>query len=126
MAYWKWGVHFAGAASDHYRFMRNEDIIIGHAPHTPYQVDDLVVVTDGFAVKAIARVAGAPQPITNFPQHEAECLANGIAFVATTIVADAEWDDYAFRYPLVRAGNQIHDLERIRMIRAIWDQRNPN
>ncbi|MBK8467561.1 MAG: hypothetical protein IPL32_17230 [Chloracidobacterium sp.] len=124
MAVWKFGVHFGGGNNpSHYDFIKEEGIAIGHRPHAPFSNGDLVIITDGFTVKAIVGIVEEPWPITDKPGYAFVEEAYNITYGPDTIVAKAEWYDFPFWYQLVRAGNQVHDPERIRVIENIWNNR---
>lgn len=119
MAYWKWGVHFGGMQNrSHYTFMLENRIVFGRANLTPYHIGDLVAVSNGLGLLAIARVDEAPQPITNEPRFFDLENNYGIEYVTTTIFAPATWVKVM---PIQQGSVEIHETTHQETIQIIWN-----
>lgn len=69
MTIWKFGCNWGRRENPNfYEFINAEKIVIGRERFR-YSPGDLVLITEGFTVKAIAKVEEEPQPITANPYY---------------------------------------------------------
>jgi len=67
---WKLGCNWGTGKPSFYNYIKNEEIIIG-VDDKKYTVGDLIVVTEGHLVKAIARINESPNSVTDETSLEA-------------------------------------------------------
>lgn len=126
MAIWKFGCNWAGNANGFYDFIHDEAIVIGHKPHAPFELDDLVLITSGYLVRAILQVDEKPRSITESDYH---FVTNqyGIAWATTTIFAKAEWyvlpPNLQFQYRCQRGAAQVGKQEVLDRTNELWNNR---
>ena len=62
----KLGCNWGQGKPDFYALIKNKKIAIS-VPDKRYSVGDLVLITNGFTVKAIVKIISKPQPVTDNP-----------------------------------------------------------
>jgi len=125
MMIWKWGCNFGGMENpSHFEFLSDNNIVLGRLPFAAYEFGDLVAVTEGFTVVAIAQVTGDLQPITDQPDLEHEAVGFNIEFVDRTLVAPANLVELQEPYQLpIQAGNRrVRRQKHVDSIMQLWEQ----
>ena len=123
---WKFGCNWGGMANpSFYKFIKKHSIVIGRE-RCRYAKDDLVVITEGFTVRAIAKVKEEPKSITENPSYAFLQQEYGIDFEDTTIYAKAEWYELpeVFEYQLQRGAARIRNENVTNQVLELWNSRN--
>ena len=127
---WKWGSHWNGRnnSESHYEFMKDEGIVVG-IDRFKYAVGDLVIITDGFTVKAITMIEEKPKAITKNPAYSSLQNRYNIEFKDWVNYAEAEWyelpKDKTFQYKVQRGVSKVNQLDVKEKIFELWNNRNP-
>jgi hypothetical protein len=121
MTYWTWGVNFGGSEKSHYSFMLRERIVIGRTDDTPYEVGDLVAITKGQGLLAIARIDEPPRSITEIPRFSFVESKYDITFMTSTIFAKATLHKV---FPIQQGALKIKDDLHQTTIRLLWNHLN--
>lgn len=126
MRIWKFGCNWGGRRNpSFYKFIREEHIVIGIEKRR-YAEGDLILITEGYTVKAIAKVKEEPQPITDNPDYLVLSENYNVTWDNQTIFAKAEWyelPDEIFQYRLQRGAAQVHQPEIIETALEFWNNR---
>ena len=126
MRVWKFGCNWSGNANSFYEFIRDEKIVIGYQPHTPFRLDDMVLVSSGFLVRAIVQVDEAPKSIT---ESDFRFVTNpyGIEWASTTLYAKAEWYELSpnlqFHFRCQQGAVRVRKKEILAQTKELWDRR---
>jgi hypothetical protein len=125
---WKWGSHWGGKNNpSHYGFMNDEGIIIG-IDRFRYSDGDLVVITNGFLVKAIAMIEEEPKAITTNPAYSFVKNKYNIDYEDWVNYAKAEWfelpKEKVFEYKVQRGAGTVHKADVKETIIKLWNNRN--
>lgn len=126
MAIWKFGSNWAGNPNTFYPFIRDESIVIGHVPDAPFKLDDLVLITSGYLVRAIVRVDAKPRSIT---ESDYRFVTNqyGIDWAPTTIYSKADWYELPptlqFQYRCQRGAAHVAKQEILDITTELWNNR---
>ena len=123
MPIWKWGCNFGGRHTPSHRdCLEVNQIVLGDTHWSNYQLGDLVAVTEGYTVFAIARITGAPVPITqrsdlNPPQVYGIAIANHI------VVAPVQWKNInpTYQLPIQPGHRQVRKPEHVNALNEIWE-----
>lgn len=123
MSVWKFGCNWANNPNSFYPFIRDESIVIGHVPDAPFKLDDLVLVTSGFLVRAIVQIDETPRSIKESDYHFVN-NQYGIEWAPTTIFAKAEWyelpPNLQFRYKMIKGAVQVRKREILDITKSLW------
>ncbi len=126
MAIWKFGCNWSGNANSFYEFIRDERIVIGHIPDASFKLDNLVLITSGYLVRAIVQVDETPRSIT---ESDYRFVTNqyGIEWAKTTIYSKAEWyelpPDLQFQYKCQRGAARVGKREILELTKELWNHR---
>jgi hypothetical protein len=125
---WKWGSNWGGKQNaSHYGFMSDEEIVVG-IDRFKYSTGDLVIITDGFTVKAIAMIEEEPTAITENPQYSFVEDKYKIAYKDWVNYAKAEWyelpKDKVFEYKVQRGAAKVHKPDIKETVLKLWNNRN--
>jgi len=127
MAIWKMGCNWARNPNSFYPFIHDESIVLGYTPIAPIKLDDLVLITSGYLVRAIVQVDQKPRSIT---ASDYRFVTNqyGIEWAPTTIYSKAEWFELPanmqFIYQCQRGAAQVSKQEILDITNEIWNNRN--
>lgn len=126
---WKLGCNWGTGKPSFYNYIKNEEIIIG-IDDKKYSVGDLIAVTEGHLVKAIARINDNPNPVTNENTLEASFEKYEIEYNTWVNFANAEWyeldEDETFYYQLQQGICKVQNNEIRNKIIDLWNNRNAN
>ena len=126
---WKFGCNWKNCERSFYNFIKNKGIIFG-IDKFPSNVGDLVLINEGFKVKAIAKVLEEPISITTKPEFAALEKEFYIDYEDSTYFAKAEWyelpKDKIFEYKVQRGGARVRKPEIIDKAFELWNGRNSN
>ena len=113
MAVWKFGCNWEANPNSFYDMIKNDGIVIGRASQTPYEKGDLVLITEGFKVKAIAQVDSDPRPITDYEKYAYVQKKYSIKFDKKTTVSKALWyelpPDQRYEYRCQRGAVRVRN-----------------
>jgi hypothetical protein len=126
MNVWKHGCNWARNPNSFYDFIRDEELVIGDNRHIPFQRDDLVLISEGYTVRAIAKVLADPTPITQYPDYTYLNQRYGIDYVPKTMIARAEWYELPtpFLYEIERGAHRVKKESILNQAISAWDQRH--
>ena len=123
----KFGCNWTGCEQSFYDFINQDKIVIGRIA-LPYNVGDLILITEGFTVKAIAKVTSQRYEITTKPEYEFVNGAFCIDYDESTFFANAEWyelpEDEVFQYRLQRGFANVRNPQIIEQTFELWKNRN--
>lgn len=130
MTVWKFGCNWGGRQNPNfYEYIKAEKIVIGRERFR-YGEGDLVLITEGFTVRAIAKVKEEPQPITSHPTYIGLSDNYNVTWDELTILAKAEWyelpEDEIFQYLAQRGSGRVRQPEIIETTLELWDNRKSN
>jgi hypothetical protein len=124
----KLGCNWGKGQPDFYDMIRERSLVIS-VPDYLCSVGDLIVITQGHSVKAIARVTTMPRPVTEVPELEQPFTQSKIEYRESVLVADADWyslpRDKEFEYKLQQGIVQVREPIRTRII-ELWNARDRN
>lgn len=127
MTIWKFGCNWGGHENSFYEFIRDEKIVIGRLERVPYEVDDLVLITSGYTVLAIARVKEKPRSIMKSGYRFVEGQY-GIEWATNTIYSTAEWyvlpANRQFEYRCQRGAVRVRMQEVLDTATGLWNRKN--
>lgn len=123
---WKLGCNWGKGKPSFYEFIRDNEILIGEVAF-PYQVNDLVLVTEGYHVLAIARVLTKPAPVTGASEFEEDFKRLQIEYVETVTYGEAEYHvlptELRFEYKLQKGIRQVQQKEIRDKAIELWNNR---
>ncbi len=123
---WKFGCNWKNCERSFYDFIKSKGIIFG-IDKFKSDVGDLVLINEGFKVKAIAKVLEEPVSITTKPEYEALEKEFHIVYEDSTYYAKADWyelpKDKIFEYKLQRGGAKVRKPEIIKKAFELWNNR---
>lgn len=126
---WKFGCNWKHCERSYYNFIKSKGIIFG-IDKFRCDVDDLILINEGFKVKAIAKVLEEPIPITTKPEYEILVEKYYIDYEDSTYFAKADWyelpEDKVFIYKVQRGGAKVRKPEIIEKTFELWNNRNSN
>ena len=126
---WKWGSHWGGRnnANSHYDYMKEKEIVFGRDDYK-YSVGDLVIITDGYTVKAITMIEEEPKSITENSDYPHINENYSIDHEGGAIYAKADWyelpDDEVFSYEREAGKGRVRQSEIIEKVLKLWNSRN--
>ena len=125
---WKWGSHWGGRqnANSHYDYMKEKGIVFGRDDYM-YSVGDLVIITDGFTVKAITMIEEEPKSITKNSDYPFINENYNIDHQGGAIYAKAEWyelpDDEIFYYKRQAGKGRVRKSDISENTQELWKKR---
>lgn len=87
---WKLGTKWGRSAASFYSYIRDNKIVIG-LEEKKYQVGDLVIICEGFTVKALAKIEDSPISVTNNFTFKSIFNTLNIDYEDWVNYAKAEW-----------------------------------
>jgi predicted ATPase len=124
---WKLGCNWGKGAPSFYEFIREQQIVIGTIT-TQYEINDLVIITEGFAVYAIAKVLTKPQSVTSNERYVDPFDRFQIEYEDNITYATAEWyeipETEVFTYELQAGIRKVRKRDIIEKTYDIWDNRD--
>jgi hypothetical protein len=126
---WKLGCNWGSGKPSFYNYIKEKEIIIG-VEDKKYNVGDLIVVTEGHQVKAIARINEIPKPVTNNNSLKESFDNLEIEYDTWINYANAEWyvldQEDTFVYQLQQGICKVQNPDIRKKIIELWNSRNAN
>jgi len=126
---WKLGCNWGTGKPSFYQYIKSEEIIIG-VNDKKYSIGDLIIVTEGHLVKAIARINELPLPVTEDSSLESSFLKYQIEYENWVNFSNAEWyeldDDDTFSYQLQQGICKVQNSDIRKKVIELWNNRNSN
>ncbi|MBS1793287.1 MAG: hypothetical protein JSS81_05505 [Acidobacteria bacterium] len=124
---WKFGCNWGGRQNPNfYEFIQEEKIVIGRERFR-YAEGDLVLITDGFTVKAIVKVLEEPASITTNSKYRVLADTYNVAWDNRTIFAKADWyelpENLIFQYLAQRGSGRVRKREIKEIALNLWNER---
>jgi|GEM_PF-1979686 len=123
---WKLGCHWGSKKPSFYELIKKQSIVIG-VEDKLYAPGDLIVVTEGFTVRALASVLEVPRPITEASELEEALVAKEIDFEPWVTIASAEWYELApdeiFQYRIQTGICRVNDSYTRNKALTLWNDR---
>lgn len=123
---WKLGCNWGKGAPSFYEFIKKESIVIGTKDFN-YQEGDLVIITEGFTVYAIAKILELPKKITSEKTYEEYCNNFKIDYVDSITYAKVEWHELSksdiFIYELQQGIRKVHKQDIKEKVMNIWENK---
>ena len=124
---WKLGCNWGTGRPSFYNYIKEEEIVIG-LEDKKYAIGDLIVVTEGHQVKAIARVKEIPDSVTNDISLEDSFDKLQIDYENSINFANADWYELdkedEFVYQLQQGICQVKNSEIRKKVIELWNRRN--
>ena len=124
---WKLGCNWGSGKPSFYNYIKELNIVIGVTDKS-YSIDDLVVITEGYQVKSIAKVLESPQPVTTNTDLQSDFEKNEIEYGDWITYAEVEWYELTteeqFDYKLQQGICKVNDFKTRNKTLRLWDERN--
>lgn len=124
---WKHGCNWNRSKKSYYDFVKNKQIVFG-SDKFKFDVGDLVMITEGFKVKAIVMVEKEPKPITENREYEILFEEYKIPFEDWVNYAHADWyelpEDEVFEYAVQRGAAKVRKSNIKDKVAELWENRN--
>lgn len=124
---WKLGCNWVKGAPSFYNLLKNNNLLITVAEYK-YKIGDLVLITEGFTVLAIAKVLEEPKSITS--KKELNNISNDYKIPFENYIFYAKAEIYilpkidVFTYELQQGIRKIQSNQIIDKAIDIWDNKN--
>ena len=126
---WKLGCNWGSGKPSFYNYIKEENIIIG-VEDKKYSIGDLIVVTEGHQVKAIARINENPKPVTSNINLKPSFDNLEIEYDTWVNYANSEWyeleKDDTFSYQLQQGICKVQNRDIRNKVIDLWNSRNAN
>lgn len=126
---WKLGCNWGTGKPSFYQYIKNEEIIIG-VNDKKYSIGDLIIVTEGHLVKAIARINEIPLPVTEESTLESSFLKYQIEYENWVNFSNAEWYELdtedTFSYQLQQGICKVQNSDIRKKVIELWNNRHAN
>lgn len=126
---WKLGCNWGSGKPNFYNYIKEENIIIG-VEDKKYSIGDLIVVTEGHQVKAIARINENPKPVTSDTKLKPSFDNLAIEYDNWVNYANSEWyeleEDDTFSYQLQQGICKVQNGDIRNKVIDLWNSRNAN
>jgi len=126
---WKLGCNWGSGNPSFYNFIKRKEIIIG-VEKQKYAVGDLIAVTEGHRVKAIAMISENPIPVTDDNSLKESFNSLQIDYDSWVNFAKADWleldQNETFDYKLQQGICKVQDAQIRKKIINLWNNRNSN
>ncbi len=126
MQVWKLGCYWETGSPSFYKFLFEKNWVIG-VNENMYNIGDLIAITEGFEVMAIAKVENTPINIIKFPDEQKQFTDLLIPFEDWINIADTEWyelkKEERFQYKLQAGIRRVQNQETKNKIINIWNNR---
>jgi predicted RNA-binding protein with PUA-like domain len=126
---WKLGCNWGTGKPSFYQYIKNEEIIIG-VNDKKYSIGDLIIVTEGHLVKAIARINEIPLPVTEDSTLESSFLKYQIEYENWVNFSNAEWyeleNEDTFSYELQQGICKVQNSDIRKKVIELWNNRHAN
>jgi len=126
---WKLGCNWGSGKPSFYNYIKEESIIIG-VEDKKYSIGDLIVVTEGHQVKAIARIKENPKPVTSNINLKPSFDNLAIEYDTWVNYVNSEWyeleEDDIFSYQLQQGICKVQNRDIRNKVIDLWNSRNAN
>ena len=126
---WKLGCNWGSGKPSFYNYIKEEEFIIGVEDKT-YSVGDLILVTEGHQVNAIARINEVPKSVTSNGSLKKSFGKLEIEYESWVNYANAEWyeldEDDTFVYQLQQGICKVQNADIRKKAIDLWNSRNSN
>lgn len=126
---WKLGCNWGSGKPSFYNYIKDQRIVIG-VNDKPYNINDLVIVTEGHQVRSIARVLEKPQPVTTNTEFTDQFEKLEIEYEDWVNYAEVEWykllEEEQFSYQLQQGICSVNSREIRERTIQLWKERNSN
>ena len=126
---WKLGCNWGSGKPSFYNYIKEENIIVG-VEDKKYSIGDLIVVTEGHQVKAIARINENPKPVTSNINLKPSFDNLAIEYDTWVNYANSEWyeleEDDTFSYQLQQGICKVQNRDIRNKVIDLWNSRNAN
>ena len=126
---WKLGCNWGSGKPSFYNYIKEESIIIG-VEDKKYSIGDLIVVTEGHQVKAIARINENPKPVTSNINLKPSFDNLAIEYDTWVNYTNSEWyeleEDDTFSYQLQQGICKVQNRDIRNKVIDLWNSRNAN
>lgn len=123
---WKLGCNWGKGAPSFYEYIKTEKIVISTVEYD-YKPEDLVLITEGFTVYAIAQVKSSPKPVTERENLEEPFDSLEIDYDNNVTFASAEWyelpETQVFTYDLRQGIRKVQSVDVRNKAIDIWESR---
>jgi ABC-type multidrug transport system ATPase subunit len=124
---WKLGCNWGKGAPSFYDFIKREKIVITYKDFI-FEAGDLVAITEGFIVRAIAKVKTQMAVVTTIENYLQEFQRYDIGYDETVLYAEADWyelqETEVYTYELQQGIRRIQSNEILNKTIDTWDNRN--
>jgi len=124
---WKLGCNWGSGKPSFYNYLKESNIVIG-VEDKKYSIGDLIVVTEGHQVKAIARINENPKSVTSDNTLKPSFDNLEIEYDTWVNYADSEWyeldEDDSFVYQLQQGICKVQNLDIRKKVIDLWNNRN--
>ncbi len=124
---WKHGCNWERSENSYYNFIKDRNLVLGSTLFK-WKVSDLVLITEGFKVKAIIKVNEKPIKITEKPEFRILFSKYKVPFEDWVNFAKAEWyelpEDKIFEYKVQRGAAKVHKEDIKEKVFKLWKSRN--
>jgi predicted ATPase len=121
---WKLGCNWGKGAPSFYEFIKDENIVITEQSFL-YKEGDLVIISEGFTVYAIAKVLETPRPITANKNYKKYCNEFDIDYIDSILYASADWyilpETSVFAYELQQGIRMVQKQEIKEKVINLWE-----
>jgi hypothetical protein len=124
---WKHGCNWNYSKNSFYHFIKRKQIVLGSTLFK-WKVGDLVLITEGFKVKAIVMVNERPIKITENPEFKSLFEEYKVPFEDWVNYAEAEWyelpKEKVFEYKVQRGAAKVRKENIKKKVLELWNGRN--
>ena len=126
---WKLGSTWGPGAPSFYNFIQREHIVLADALR-PYDIGDLIMITDGYEVKAITLVTGNLGALKELPKFHTDAVSNGLPLDYDLLMYTAEWyelpKELTFLYKHRQGKALVKDPVIQDKVKTYWANRSVN
>jgi len=126
---WKLGCNWGSGKPSFYNYIKDKKIVIGVSDKL-YNINDLIIITEGHQVRSIARIIESPQPVTTNTEIKDQFEKLQIEYEEWVNYADVEWYELSkeeqFTYQLQQGICKVNNRGVRERTTQLWDERNSN
>lgn len=124
---WKHGCNWNSSKNSYYNFIKHRQIVLG-SNLFKWKAGDLVMITEGYRVKAIVIVDEKPNKITTNPEYKFLFDEHKVPFEDWVNFAEAEWyelpEEKVFEYKVQRGAAKVQKPDTKEQVLKLWNERN--
>jgi hypothetical protein len=126
---WKLGCNWEKAKPSFYNIIKENEIVIG-VNDKKYEIGDLILVTEGYNAKAIAKIITRPNSITSNVKYKDPFEKVEVPFEDWINTSNVEWyelEEYEkFTYSLQAGIRKVQNPQIKQKVLDLWNSRNSN